>query len=506
MTPVMDADQEITKLATFIPGFEHIADGGLPLGRTTLVAGSAGSAKSVFAAQFLAGGIAHAGEAGVFVTFEEPPAEISRNMRGCGWDFAAWERQGLLAFVDASPQPDDELSIVGDFDLAALIARIEYAVRKTGAKRLCIDSLGAVFSFLADSAVVRREIFRLVSRIKQLGVTTLLTAERVGEHGQIARHGVEEFVTDNVIILRNVLDGEQRRRTVEVLKFRGTSHRKGEYPFTVVPGQGIHIIPLSAIELKQESSDERISSGNAELDAMCGGGIFRDSVVLVSGATGTGKTLIATEFMAAGASRSERCLMFAFEESRQQLFRNAAGWGVDLERLEHDGLLRVVCAYPESAGIEDHLISIKSAIQQFRPTRVAVDSLSAIERASSTRGFREFTLGLTSYIKEFEIAGLFTAATPMLFGNTSILDSHTATMTDSIILLRYLEVFGEMRRGLAVLKMRGSAHDKDIRELSIDGAGLHVGRPLREVTGILSGNSRHATIGEIEAMGRRFDP
>jgi circadian clock protein KaiC len=494
----------IERLPIGIPGFDLIAQGGLPRGRTTLVAGTAGSAKTVFAAQFLMEGIARGDEHGVFVTFEEPPGDIRGNMRGFGWDIARWETDGKWAFVDASPQPEDEGVVTGEYDMGALLARVEHAVRTVGARRVAMDSLGAVFARLGESPVVRRELFRIVSALRKLGVTAVMTAERTHEYGDISRHGVEEFVADNVVILRNVLDDEKRRRTIEILKFRGTSHQKGEFPFTILPGAGIMILPLSAMELTQHSTDLRITSGSPELDEMCGGGFFRDSIILVSGATGTGKTLMVTQFMVGGFAVEERCLLFAFEESREQLFRNAHGWGMDFEAMERDDKLRVVCEYPEIAGLEDHLVRMKTLIEEFRPHRVAVDSLSALERVATVKGFREFVIGLTSFMKDQEMAGLFTATTPTLMGGESVTESHISSITDSIILLRYVEMFGEMRRGVTVLKMRGSKHDKDIREFTIDGTGMHIGKPFRNVVGILSGRPTHVGPGEVERIADLF--
>lgn len=493
----------IEKLATGIPGFDLISGGGLPKQRTTLVSGTSGSAKTIFAVQFLAEGVTRSGENGVFVTFEETPSDIRKNIKSLGWDIDTWEAEGKWTFVDVSLQPDETV-VTGSYDFGGLLARIEHAIRKVDARRVSLDSLGSIFSRFPDSGTIRRELFRIATALKKMNVTAVLTAERAEEYGGISRFGVEEFVADNVIILRNILDDEKRRRSVEILKFRGTSHQRGEYPFTIIPGQGIVVLPLSAMELKQKSSNVRITSGNAELDQMCGGGLFRDSIVLVSGATGTGKTLLTTEFTGGGVKEGERALLLAYEESREQIFRNAGGWGNDFAKLEEEGKIRVVCDYPETMGLEDHLILIKEIIDEFKPNRVAVDSLSALERVATKKGYREFIISLTSFIKHQEITGLFTATTPTLLGGESITEAHISTLTDSIILLRYVEMYGEVRRGLTVLKMRGSRHDKNIREFTIDGEGMHIGNPFHSVVGILSGSPQHIPPGEFERLNALF--
>jgi circadian clock protein KaiC len=238
---------------------------------------------------------------------------------------------------------------------------------------------------------------------------------------------------------------------------------------------------------------------------MCGGGLFRDSVTLVSGATGTGKTLTVAQFLNGGAAAGERCLLLAFEESRDQLFRNAASWGVDFDRLERDGMLKVVCDYPDIAGLEDWLVTIQRTIAEFKPHRVALDSLSALERIGTVNAFREFVIGMTSYIKEHEITGLFTATTSSLMGGSSITEANISTLTDSIILLRYVEMFGDMKRGLTVLKMRGSLHDKGIREFRIDKDGMHIGDRFRNVTGILAGSPVHLSPSDLERTWAEHD-
>jgi circadian clock protein KaiC len=494
----------VDKIPTGISGFDFISHGGLPRGRATLVSGSSGSGKTVFAAQFLVEGVRKSRQPGVFVTFEESPVDIRKNVGALGLDVPGMEKDGVWAFVDASPEHRGEVIRSGSFDLGALMARMESAIRKVGAERLVLDSLGAVFNQFDDQGLIRAELFRIVSALKEMGVTSVMTAERIDEYGEIARYGVEEFVTDNVVILRNVLEEEKRRRTLEILKVRGGTHQKGEFPFTILPNEGIVVVPLSAIELKQSSTNLRIASGSGDLDAMCGGGFFRDSIVLVSGATGTGKTLMVTEFIEGGARSDERSLLFAFEESREQLFRNASGWGVDFEDLERRGKLRVICEYPEVSSLEDRLIRMKEAINRFKPQRIAVDSLSALERVATARAFREFVIALTAFIKHQETAGLFTSTTPTLMGGTSVTEAHISTLTDSIILLRYVEIFGEMRRGITILKMRGSQHDKEIREFTIDDRGMHIGKPFRNVSGILAGHPAHLPEGEIEKVAQLF--
>ncbi|MGF1479159.1 MAG: circadian clock protein KaiC [Cyanophyceae cyanobacterium] len=489
----------LKKVQTGIPGFDLISLGGLPKGRTSLVTGTAGTGKTIFACQFLVEGIKR-GQNGVFVTFEEPPAMVRKNVRGFGWNIEQWEEEGKWAIVDATAEDFSDLLISGDYDLGALLARIQYAINQVDAQRISLDSISSILSYVPDRGRVRRDLFRISAALRELDITAVLTAERTDEYGQISSYGVEEFVADNVIILRHVLAQERRRRTVEILKYRGTEHQGGEFPFTILPDRGIVVIPFSAKGLIQTSSVNRITSGNAELDQLCGGGFFRETVVLVSGATGTGKTLMATEFLVGGITSNERSLLLAFEENRQQLIRNAANWGVNFEQMEQEGLLKVICRSPEEMGLESHFVRMREEIEEFKPQRVALDSISALENASTIQGFREFLLTLSALLKERGITGFLTCNTATLTGGASITQNKISTSTDLIILLRYIEIYGEIRRGLTVLKMRGSAHDKGIREYTIDDQGMHLGQPFRNVSGILSGNPTSTSQNEIDRL------
>lgn len=479
-------DDLVRKVPTGIRGFDRLVLGGLPAERSTLVAGTTGSGKTVFASEFLARGILEFDERAVFVTFEESPADLRRNVASLGFDVASFEAEGRWAFVDASPE-DAGGDVVGNYDFAALIARIAHAVRAVGATRVALDSIGAVFARFTEAATVRRELGRIGAALKGLGVTAVVTSERTHEYDAIARFGVEEFVADNVVVLRNVIAQEKRRRTVEVLKLRGAGHRSGEFAFTIVGGEGISVIPLSLIALRRNAATERVSVGPPGLDEMLGGGIYRDSVWAVSGPTGTGKTLLAISFAAASAAADERCLMMSFEESDDQLHRNAASWGFDLPAMEAAGLLRLVSDYPEVASLEDHFVTLRQHIDAFHPRRVVIDNLAALERVATPRGLRDFIIGLTSYLRAAETTTLLTSSTSSFLDGGSIAEADAAALSDAVVLLRYVELGSAVRRALCVLKVRGTSHDNRIREFHIGGDGLHLGGPFEGAGGILAG-------------------
>lgn len=478
----------IPRIPTGINGFDQIALGGLPVGRSTLVAGTTGSGKTLFAIEFLARGVQNLGDPGVFVTFEENPDDIRTNVASLGFPIADWEAAGQWAFVDASASIEQDAPTIGSYDLGALTARIRHAVRRVGARRVTLDSIGAVLTNFTGIGVVRHELYRIVSALDSLGVTTVVTAERPEEYNGVSRFGVEEFVLDNVIILRNVLRQERRRRTVEIVKFRGTAHRTGEWLFTIGPQEGIVIMPLAFLQQRERAATERVSSGNTGLDAMCGGGFFRDAIVLLTGPTGTGKTLTSLFFAAEAVESGERCLLQTFDETREQLGRNAASWGLDLDAMEASGLLRVVSEYPEVASPEEHFLRVRRVIEEFRPSRVAIDTLSALERIVSSRALLDFVIALGAVLRRHEITTLLTSAptgrvTPTV---TPAIAMEVASLTDVTILMRYVEAQGEIQRGIAVLQTRGSSHDHSIRQFEIDDTGMHIGEPMRDLSNVLS--------------------
>ena len=432
-------------------------------------------------------GIRQAGEACIFVSLDEPPADIRASMLSLGWDIAGFEADTKWVFIDGAARAGDEETLVGDFDLGGLLARIQAAVVRVDAKRLVIDAVTALFSRFTNRAKIRSELSRICQAIKGMGVTSVMTSERSSDHASLSRYEIEEFVADNVIILRNGLDDELRRRTLEIMKIRGVPHRRGEFPFVITVARDRSCTAVD--DPLNPSTLQRTTYGNAELDQMCEGGAYRDSITLVSGPTGAGKTLFACGFAAGGAAVGERCLFLGFEESRDQLFRNARAWGHDFERLEAEGWLRAFCEYPEAASLEDRLISIRDMITEFRPHRLVIDTATALHRLASERSFRDFTLGMTSLVKREQITGLLTADVGPIVGVVEA-GRYLSAITDAIILLRYVEIGSRIHRGLTVLKMRGSRHETEIREFTVDSSGLHIGPPFQQLQGLLTGSGQ----------------
>jgi circadian clock protein KaiC len=484
----MSDGEALARIPTGINGLDEVALGGLPAGRATLVSGTTGSGKTLFAMEFLARGVQRFGDPAVFVTFEEAANDIRRNVTSLGFPINEWIADGSWAFVDASADITEEAPTIGSYDFIALVSRIEHAVRVVGAKRVALDSVGAIFTRFGEIGLVRHELFRLASHLEAMGVTAVLTAERNTEYDGVSRYGVEEFVLNNVIILRNALSEERRRRTLEIVKFRGAEHRAGEWLFTIDPQEGIVVIPLAYIAPRERASYTRVSTGNAELDAMCGGGLYRDSVALLSGPTGAGKTLTGLRFAQTAYEAGDRCVLFTFDETREQLGRNAAGWGIDLDSMEASGLVTVRSEYPETRSLEDHFIRLRRIITEFAPDRLVIDTLSALERIVTPRALLDFVIALGSILRQREITTLLTSAPTGRFTPTvtPAIAVEIASLTDVMILLRDFERDGEIQRAIAVVQSRGSPHDPLIRRVTIDSEGMHIGEQIRGYTHMIS--------------------
>lgn len=480
-----EQNKKIAQISTGIPGYDEISFGGLPTKRASLVVGTSGSAKTIFMLQVLAERACNYNEPSVFVTFEETVDDIHLNVDSFSWDLKRLKNKKLLEIVDLSPDLTVPTIEVGNYDLSATIVRIMYAVESIGAKHIFIDSIGAMFTQVDNEKIVRRELFRLITILKQKELTVVVSGERPDDYGAISRYGVEEFLSDTVIILRNVLTNDRRRRSIEIYKSRGVRHKSGEFTFTINQ-HGIVVIPLSIINMYQKSTRDRISTGNKNLDTMTNGGFFRNTVVLVNGPSGVGKTLISNTFLADGCEKGEKSILFTFEESAEQVISNAKSLNIDLqEHIDKENLM-ISAKYPEAKTLEDHYISITNKIKYFNPSRIVLDSITALEYAFSDQLYREFIMGLTAFIKQRSISVIYNAASdPLLVRNFSH-SAHISALTDSVIMLKYVENGGEIKRCLSIIKMRGTSHDHGVKQFFIDDNGYHIGEQYLDTQSLIS--------------------
>ncbi|BBI99092.1 circadian clock protein KaiC [Ferrigenium kumadai] len=483
---VAAASAGLLKCPTGIPGLDQITNGGLPQGRTTLVCGGSGSGKTLFGMEFLVMGATEYGEHGVFMSFEENADELARNVASLGFDVQSLVNKKQLV-VDHVRIERSEIEETGEYNLEGLFIRLGYAIDSVGAKRVVLDTIEALFAALANAGILRAELRRLFRWLKDKGVTAIVTGER-GESG-LTRHGLEEYVSDCVILLDQRVSEQVATRRLRIVKYRGSAHGTNEYPF-LLDEQGFTVVPLTAISLQYQVPTDFVSTGIAKLDAMLGGrGYYRGGALLVSGTAGTGKSSIAAHFAEAACRRGERCLYCNFEESPDQFMRNMRSIGIDLKHWVDKGLLRFQAARPSTYGLEMHLAAVERTIDQFQPTVVAFDPVSSFEVAGSFPEGKAMLMRLVDFLKSRQITALFTSLTS---GGSPSEQSEVgiSSLIDIWLLLRNLEQGGERTRLLYVLKARGMAHSNQVREFLLTDRGVDLVEVYMGPNGILTGSSR----------------
>ncbi len=475
----------LAKAPTGIKGLDEVTEGGLPRGRPTLVCGPAGSGKTLLAMEFLVRGITEFGQPGVFVAFEETREDLVANVASLGFDLAALEADGTLV-LDHVNIAAAEVIEAGDWDLEALFIRLGAAIDRVGATRVVVDTIETLFAAFTDSGRLRSELQRLFLWLKDRGVTAVITAER-GD-GALTRHGIEEYVSDCVIVLDHFVSEETSIRRLRVLKYRGSLHGTNQYPF-LIGERGITVQPITSLGLEHTVSNERVSTGVDRLDAMLGGeGPYRGSSVLVSGTAGTGKSTLAAQFCDAACARGERAIYFAFEESEDQIIRNMGSVGMDLGRWVQLGLLRFRCVRPSLLGLEAHLVTMQALVDEFNPAVVVVDPISDL--VGSGHDVSAMLIRQVDFLKANDVTALFT--TLASDGQLEHSEQMIASLIDTCLLLRTMDGNGEHNRVVSVLKSRGMAHSNQVREFLLTDRGIELADVYVGPQGVLTGSARSA--------------
>ena len=499
--------ESLQKELTGIPGFDEITLGGLPAGRPTLICGSAGAGKTLFAMEFLVRGATLYNQPGVFMSFEETDEELTKNVASLGFDLNQLiaEKKLLLdhVFIERS-----EIEETGEYDLEGLFLRLGHAIDTIGAKRVVLDTLEALFSALPNEAIIRAELRRLFRWLKDKGMTAVITCER-GD-GTLTRYGLEEYVADCVILLDNRVQNQISTRRMRIVKYRGTSHGTNEYPF-LINRKGFSVLPITSIGLNHKAPTERISSGISRIDRMLNGkGFYRGSSILVSGTAGTGKSTIAAHFIEAACRRGERALFFAFEESQDQIIRNMRSVGIELEKYVKKGLLRFQNARPSTFGLEVHLAMTHKLISDFEPAVVVVDPITNFLAVGDSIETKSMLTRLIDFLKTMQITAIFNSLTS---GGKEVEDSEVgvSSLMDVWLLVKNVESNGERNRGLYILKARGMAHSNQIREFVVTENGVELLDAYIGSEGVFLGAARSsqlaldkaAEIERREAMERK---
>ena len=486
-TPSASLMSQLPKAPTGIEGLDEITEGGLPSGRPTLVCGSAGCGKTLMGVEFLVRGILQFNEPGVLMAFEETAEELSANVTSLGFDLPALQAQKKLR-VDHVHVDRSEIEETGEYDLEGLFIRLGYAIDSIGAKRVVLDTIEALFSGFPNQAVLRSEIRRLFRWLKDKGVTTVITAER-GD-GSLTRQGLEEYVSDCVILLDNRVIDQITTRRLRIVKYRGSTHGTNEYPYLITE-DGISVLPVTSLKLAHEVSNEIVSSGVPALDEMFGRrGFYKGSSILITGTAGTAKTTLAIAFANQICEQHGRCLFFAFEESPQQLVRNMSSVGINLGPWIEQGLLHIEASRPTINGLEKHLVTLHKLIGEFKPDAVVIDPISNLITVGNITEVRSMLTRLIDFLKVNNITALFTSLINGRNIQQEMTEEGVSSLVDTWLSVRDLEGIGERNRGISILKARGMAHSNQVREFVITSEGIQLLDVVIGPGGIVTGASR----------------
>ena len=498
-----DALSVLEKCPTGIQGLDEITYGGLPRGRNTLVCGVAGTGKTLMGIEFLVRGATLFDEPGVFMAFEETGDELTQNVASLGFDLKKLIAEKKLA-IDFVRIERSEIEETGEYDLEALFIRINQAIDSIGAKRIVLDTIESLFAGLSNQGILRAELRRLFAWLKNKGVTSVITGESGAGVGSLTRYGLEEYISDCVILLDNRVHDQITTRRLRIAKYRGSMHGTNEYPF-LIEETGLTILPITSISLTFNVTMERVSSGVPRLDHMLGGkGFYKGSSILINGPAGTGKTTLSVFFADSVCRRGERCLYFAFEESPAQIVRNMRSVGIDLEPWVQKGLLMIRSARPTVYGLEMHLSLIEKLINEFKPSAVIIDPITNLIMVSTEIDVHLMLTRLLDYLKNEGITTLFTNLSHV---GTSVEKSEAgiSSLMDTIILLKDIEIGGERNKGLYIIKSRGMAHSNQIREFTFGKDGITLVDVYSGPSGVLTGSARAAqeALEEAEAVLKR---
>ncbi|MES2892656.1 MAG: circadian clock protein KaiC [Bacteroidota bacterium] len=482
----IDQPKKIEKSPTGISGLDEITEGGLPKGRPTLICGGAGCGKTLLSIEYIVRGILLYNEPGVIMVFEEKAEELAANVASLGFDLATLQQEKKVK-IDYVHIDRSEIEETGEYDLDGLFIRLGYAIDSIGAKRVMLDTIENLFAGLQNEAIIRAELRRLLTWLKSKGVTAVITAEK-GD-GVLTRHGLEEYVSDCVILLDNRVSNQIATRLLRIVKYRGSLHGTNEYPF-LIDEDGISVLPVTSLKLERNVSSERISTGIPSLDKMLGGkGFFRGSSILISGTAGTGKTSIAVHFANEAAKRKERCLYFAFEESPQQIIRNMRSININLNTHVESGLLQFHASRPTLNGLEMHLVAIHKKVKEFKPRVVVIDPITNLVSIGSVSEVKSMLIRLLDFLQQEQITVILTALTNSA-SYTEQTDEGVSSLVDAWMMVRDIEDNGERNRGMYIMKSRGMSHSNQVREFTISDAGLDLVDVFLGENGVLIGSAR----------------